>query len=250
MQISFEGKSVVVTGSSRGIGFATARQFARAGARVAICARGQAGLDAAAAAIEPDTPRLHAAICDIADPAATATFIADAAAVMSGIDVLVNNASGMSKGGDEEAWQAGVGVDLMGTVRATRAAVPFLARSGAGAIVNISSIRGITGSARLPAYAAVKSAIINYTISEAVALSGCRIRVNAIAPGSIEFPGGNWEARKQEEPALYEATVKRVPWGRLGTADEVANVALFLASEAASWVTGQVVIVDGGQIHA
>lgn len=250
MHISFEGKSVIVTGASRGIGFAMARQFARAGARVAICARGQAGLDAAAAEIARETRTVYASTCDIADAAATTTFIADAAEAIGGIDVLVNSASGMSKGGDEEAWQAGIAIDLMGTVRATRAAVPFLARSGSGAIVNISSIRGITGSARLPAYAAVKSAIINYTTSEAVALSGSRIRVNAIAPGSIEFPGGNWETRKRDEPALYEATVKRVPWGRLGTAEEVANVALFLASDAASWVTGQVVVVDGGQIHS
>ena len=163
--------------------------------------------------------------------------------------MLVNNASGMSNGDDEPAWLAGINVDLLGTVRATRAAVPFLEQSGAGAIVNVSSIRGITGSARLPSYAAVKAAIINYTISQALALSSNHIRVNAIAPGSIEFPGGVWQKRKAEEPHLYEATVQRIPGRRMGTAQEVANVALFLASDSASWVTGQVIVVDGGQIH-
>jgi 3-oxoacyl-[acyl-carrier protein] reductase len=247
MQLSFENKSVVITGASRGIGHAIALGFARAGARVAICARGKEGLDAGAAEIARHAARVHAAVCDLGDEASTKKFITDAAAALGGIDVLVSNASASSKGDGEDAWAAGISVDLLGTVRATRAAVPFLERSGAGAIVNISSIRGMTGSARLPSYAAVKSAVISYTISQALALADNHIRVNAIAPGSIEFPGGLWEKRKLEEPHLYEATVQRIPARRMGTAQEVANVALFLASDAASWVTGQVIVVDGGQ---
>ncbi|MGH6922305.1 MAG: SDR family NAD(P)-dependent oxidoreductase [Propylenella sp.] len=206
-------------------------------------------MDAAAAEIARHDAKVHAAICDLGDEASTVEFITNAAAALGGIDVLVNNASGMSKGDDESAWFAGIDVDLLGTVRATRAAVPFLEKSGAGAIVNISSIRGITGSARLPAYGAVKAAVMNYTISQALALSDKRIRVNAIAPGSIEFPGGLWEKRKSEEPQVYEAALERIPARRMGTAQEVANVALFLASDLASWVTGQVIVVDGGQIR-
>jgi 3-oxoacyl-[acyl-carrier protein] reductase len=247
MHLSFAKKSVVVTAASRGIGHAIALGFARAGARVAICARGKEGLEAGAAEIARYDSGVHSAICDMGDQASVHKFISGAASALGGIDVLVNNASGMSKGDDEDAWFAGINVDVLGTVRATRAAVPFLERSGAGAIVNISSIRGLTGSARIPAYAAVKAAVINYTISEALALGNNRIRVNAIAPGSIEFPGGLWEKRKFEEPDVYQATVQRVPFGRLGTAQEVANVALFLASDLASWVTGQVITVDGGQ---
>jgi 3-oxoacyl-[acyl-carrier protein] reductase len=226
-----------------------ALSFARAGARVAICARGKEGLDAAAAEIARYGPKVHAAICDLSDEASTIEFITNAAAALGGIDALVNNASGMSQGDDGAAWLAGINVDLLGTVRATRAAVPFLEKSRAGAIVNICSIRGLTGSARLPAYAAVKAAVMNYTISQALALSDNRIRVNAIAPGSIEFPGGLWEKRKLEEPQVYEATLRRIPARRMGTAQEVANVALFLASDLASWVTGQVIVVDGGQIR-
>jgi 3-oxoacyl-[acyl-carrier protein] reductase len=173
--------------------------------------------------------------------------VSDAAQALGGTDVLINNVSASSKGNDEVAWRSAIGVDLIGTVTATRTAVPFLEKSGAGVIVNIASIRGLTGSARLPAYSAVKAALINYTISEALSLADKGIRVNAIAPGSIEFPGGTWEQRRAAEPELYEATRRRVPLGRLGTADEVANVALFLASDAASWVTGQVIAVDGGQ---
>jgi 3-oxoacyl-[acyl-carrier protein] reductase len=247
MRLSLESKSAVVTGASRGIGHAIALSFARAGARVAICARGKEGLEAGAAEIARYGTRVHAATCDLGDEVSTIRFIADAAAALGGIDVLVNNASGAGKGDDEAAWLAGINVDVLGTVRATRAAVPFLQQSGAGAIVNISSIRGMTGSARLPSYAAVKSAVINYTISQALALADKHIRVNAIAPGSIDFPGGLWEKRKLEEPHLYEAAVERIPTRRMGTAQEVANVALFLASDAASWVTGQVIVVDGGQ---
>jgi 3-oxoacyl-[acyl-carrier protein] reductase len=249
MQLSFADKSVVVTGASRGIGLAIATSFAQAGASVAICARGKQGLDAAVAEIARCGAKVHADVCDLGDEASTVRFVTGAAAALGGIDVLVNSASGGGKGDDESAWSAGINVDLLGTVRATRAAVPFLEQSRGGAIVNISSIRGITGSVRLPSYAAVKAAIINYTISEALVLSNRRIRVNAIAPGSIEFPGGAWEKRKLEEPHLYEATVQRIPARRLGTAQEVANVALFLASDSASWVTGQVIAVDGGQIH-
>ena len=151
MQISFENKSVLITGGSRGIGLATALGFARAGARVAICARDQGGLDAAVVQIAQSGNKVHGAICDVGDEGSITGFVADAAAVLGGIDILVNNASGMSDGEDESAWLKGINVDLLGTVRTTRSAVPLLAGSGSGAIVNISSIRGMTGSKRLPA---------------------------------------------------------------------------------------------------
>ncbi len=134
MQLSFANKSVVVTGASRGIGLAIALGFARAGARVTICARGKEGLDAAAVEIARYAPKSHAAVCDLGDEASNTSFATDAAAALGGIDVLVNNASGTGKGDDEAAWSAGINVDLLGTVRATRTAVPCLERSGAGAV--------------------------------------------------------------------------------------------------------------------
>jgi len=115
-------------------------------------------------------------------------------------------------------------------------------------IVNISSISGFAASTRSAPYAAVKAAINNYTASQALMLAPKKIRVNAIAPGSIEFPGGVWDQRKTQNPALYNATLKSIPWGRMGHAEEIANVAAFLASDLASWVTGQTVVVDGGQL--
>ena len=124
---------------------------------------------------------------------------------------------------------------------------PSSSRPAAESILNISSISGYQASTRSAPYAAVKAAVINYTMSQALILAPKKIRVNAIAPGSIEFPGGMWEERKTSNPKLYGAILRSIPWGRLGAPEEVANAALFLCSDAASWVTGQTLSVDGGQ---
>jgi NAD(P)-dependent dehydrogenase (short-subunit alcohol dehydrogenase family) len=248
MQISFKGKRVVVAGGSRGIGRSIALGFADAGASVSICARGRGSLDKTAAEIAARGAKVHAGVCDLADKAAITTYIAAAADSLGGIDILVNNASGFGASDDETGWLKGLDIDVMATVRASHAAVPFIEKAGGGAILNISSISGYRASTRTAPYAAVKAAVINYTMSQGLMLAAKKIRVNAIAPGSIEFPGGMWEDRKASNPKLYSATLRSIPWGRLGTPEEVANAALFLCSDAASWVTGQTLTVDGGQM--
>lgn len=247
MQLTFKGKRVVVAGGSKGIGRAIAIGFAACGASVSICARGQAALDSARAEIEATGVKGHAASCDLADAAAIAGYVKTATEALGGLDILVNNASGFGLADDEAGWAAGLNVDVMATVRASHAAMPHLEKAGGGVILNISSISGYGASARSAPYAAVKAALINYTMSQAVMLAPKKVRVNAIAPGSIEFPGGTWEDRKTSNPALYNTILKSIPWGRLGTPEEVANVALFLCSDSARWVTGQTLIVDGGQ---
>lgn len=247
MQLTFKGKRVVVAGGSKGIGRAIAIGFAACGASVSICARGQAALDSARAEIEAKGVKGHAASCDLADAAAIAGYVKTATEALGGLDILVNNASGFGLADDEAGWAAGLNVDVMATVRASHAAMPHLEKAGGGVILNISSISGYGASARSAPYAAVKAALINYTMSQAVMLAPKKVRVNAIAPGSIEFPGGTWEDRKTSNPALYNTILKSIPWGRLGTPEEVANVALFLCSDCARWVTGQTLIVDGGQ---
>jgi 3-oxoacyl-[acyl-carrier protein] reductase len=248
MRIDLKGRHAVIAGGSRGIGRSIALGLAAAGAAVSICARGRAGLDAALDEIRAHGVAAHAAACDLGDKEAVPAYIAEAAAALGGIDILVNNASALGMGDDDEAWAAGFGVDVMATVRATRAALPHMERAGGGAILNVASISGYGASARSPAYGAAKAALISYTASQALLLAPKRIRVNAIAPGSIEFPGGLWEQRKTSNPALYNATLKSIPWGRFGHPGEVANAAVFLVSDAASWVTGQSLIVDGGQL--
>jgi 3-oxoacyl-[acyl-carrier protein] reductase len=248
MQISFSGKRVIVAGGSKGIGRSIALGFAGAGASVSICARGQAALDATAAEIKALGVKAHAASCDLADEDAIAAYVDAAAASLGGIDILINNASGFGGADTEEGWKKGFDIDVMATVRASNAAIPHIERSGGGAILNISSISGLAASARSTSYAAVKAAVINYTMSQGLMLAPKKIRANAIAPGSIEFPGGLWEQSKTANPQLYNAILKSIPWGRLGKPEEIANAALFLCSDQASWITGQTLTVDGGQI--
>jgi len=250
MQISLAGKRAVVAGGSRGIGRSIALAFAAAGAAVSICARGQAALDATKNEISTHGVKAHAGMCDLADKDAIAAYIAAAAQALGGINILVNNASGFGASDDEAGWAKSIDIDVMATVRASHAAVPLIEQAGGGAILNISSISGYRASGRTAPYAAVKAAVINYTMSQALALASKKIRVNANAPGSIEFPGGTWEKRKTSDPNLYNAIMRSIPWGRLGTPEEVANAALFLCSDAATWVTGQTLTVDGGQFLA
>ena len=248
MPFDFSNQRVVIAGGSRGIGRSIALGFAAAGADVSICARGEASLAATRAELARFGAKAHAAICDLADGAAVARYISEAANALGGIDVLVNNASGFGATEDEAGWETSIAVDLMATVRASRAALPFIEQSKAGSIINISSISGFRPSMRTPPYAAVKAAVIQYTTSQAAILASKRIRVNCVAPGSIEFPGGTWERRKTEDPKLYQAILEGIPFGRLGRPEEVANVVLFLASPLAGWVTGQTIVADGGQL--
>jgi len=247
MNISFASKNVVVAGGSRGIGRSIALGFAAAGANVSICARGAAGLAQAEAELKRHGGKVHTATCDLADGEAVKRYVTAAGDAHGGIDVLVNNASGYGLGDDEAGWAASINVDLLASVRASHAALPLLERAGGGSIVYISSIAGLKPSARTPAYGAVKAALVQYTMTQGLALAARKIRVNSIAPGSIEFPGGVWDVRKRDNPKLYDGTLRTIPWGRMGRPEEIANVVLFLASDLASWITGQTITVDGGQ---
>jgi 3-oxoacyl-[acyl-carrier protein] reductase len=243
----FAGRRVLVAGGSKGIGRAIALGFARAGAAVSICARGAEALEATRAEIAALGVPAHAMAADLGVLSDVTGWVEAAAATLGGIDVLVNNASGFGSRDTEEDWARGLNVDVMATVRASRAATPFLKQSR-GSIVNVTSISGFRPSLRTPAYAAVKALLVNYTQSQAAAFAPDGVRVNAVAPGSIEFPGGSWEQRRSSDPALYNRILGSIPFGRLGTPEEVAEVAMFLAGDSARWVTGQTIIVDGGQM--
>lgn len=246
----FTNYRVVVCGGSKGIGRSIALAFAQSGAAVSLCARGQDGLDEVTRAIGALGATVHTQSCDVADPEALNDYIASAAQALGGIDVLINNASAFGFEDDEAGWAAGINVDLLAAVRASRAALPHLRRSGHGCILHTTSISAYHALPHAAPYAAIKAAIAQYTTSQALTLAKDRVRVNAIAPGSILFPGGKWERCQEERRELFDATLAGIPFGRFGTPDEIAPVALFLASPLACWITGQTIVVDGGQTLA
>ena len=246
MQIDFTGKKAIICGGSRGIGKAIALGFAACGGDVSICARDPATLEEARAEIAAHGHKAHAASADLSNGEAVRAYIREATAALGGVDFLVNNASAFGSSDDDKGWTSSLQIDMLSIVHATQEALPAL-KASQGSVVNISSVAALHPSGRQPPYGAIKAAVIHYTATQAAMYAADRVRVNCIAPGSIEFPGGVWDRRKTDNPKLYNATLASIPFGRMGYPEEVANVALFLASPLASWVTGQAIAVAGAQ---
>ena len=248
MKIDLSGKRAVVTGGSRGIGRAIALGLAEAGASVSVCARGADGLAPVRDAIAAQGVTAHAQACDVADPQALSAYIDAAAEALGGIDILVCNASGFGTTDDEAGWKRSIEVDLLGTARAIRAAVPYIEKASGGAIINISSISGIGASARTPPYGAVKAAIMSYTQSEAAVLANKGIRVNCIAPGRSSSPAAPGSGRRRTIRGFTARSCAASRSAGSATPRRSRNVVVFLASPLANWVTGQTISVDGGQL--
>jgi 3-oxoacyl-[acyl-carrier protein] reductase len=248
MNLELEGKNCVVVGGSRGIGRAIALGLAGEGANVAICARTEAPLRETETALRGKGVEVGAWTCDVGEPEALTTFLDDARRTLGSVDVLVHNASALAVGPDLDSWEASLRIDLMAAARACEQVVPWMTERGGGSILFVSSISGIEADP-LPGYGytAAKAALIAYAKKLAVMLAPQRIRVNAIAPGSTEFPGGIWAMVREQQPEMYEAVRASIPSGRLATPEEVADVAVFLVSPRAGWVVGECVSVDGGQ---
>jgi 3-oxoacyl-[acyl-carrier protein] reductase len=248
MDLQLKGKRSVVTGASKGIGLAIARGLANEGADVAICARHEGPLGEAESALRRIGVRVFAQAADVSDPSACAAFLDAARESMGGIDVFVHNASALARGPDPESWEASLRVDLMAGVHACERVIPWMAEAGGGSLLIVSSISAIEASP-MPdmAYSSAKAAQMAYVKKVATLHAGSRIRANAVLPGSIDFPGGVWDIVRQHDPGLYEMVRQSIPWGRLGTPEEVADLAVYLVSPRAGWVTGECIAVDGGQ---
>ena len=251
MDLGLTGQRCVILGASRGIGRSIAQGLADEGASVAICGRDAASLQAAAAELKATGAAVHADTCDLARPEDLGRFLDGARAALGGVDVLVHNASALAVGPDLAAWDASLKVDLMAAVHACDRVIPWMAGSGGGSVLLVSSISGLEASPSPDfAYSTVKAALIAYAKKLAIAHAPSRVRVNAIAPGAVEFPGGFWANVKQGDPRLYGQVLGSIPAGRLGTPEEIADIAVFLCSPRAGWVTGECVAADGGQHRA
>jgi 3-oxoacyl-[acyl-carrier protein] reductase len=254
MDLQLAGKVAAITGSSRGLGFASARALVAEGCHVAISARGTERLEEAARELRAAAQhgaRVTAFAGDLSTADGARLFVDTVVKECGGLDVLVNNMA-LARGSDLEGtsdddWQEAFDQTLYPTVRTARAALPHLRARGGGAILIVSSIFGREAGGRLT-YNAVKAAQISLTKSLARELAKDNIRVVGIAPGSILFPGGSWHKRQQADPDGIADFVRReLPFGRFGNAEEVGDVVAFLASPRASWISGTTVVVDGSQ---
>jgi 3-oxoacyl-[acyl-carrier protein] reductase len=245
VDLQLKGKKAIVIGASRGIGRSIAETLAAEGADVAICARGQAGVDEVAAGLGGKS---FGGAVDIADGPALKAWVTEAAERLGGLDILVSNASALTRGAGEDDWKRMYDVDLMGAVRSLEAARPFLEKAGAergdAAFIITSSVSAAEAGAP-SAYGAIKAALIHF--AKGVAREGAprHLRCNVVSPGTVYFKGGVWGNAEEHAPEFFKTMIARNPTGRMGTPQEIAAAAVFLASPVSAFTTGINMVVDG-----
>lgn len=245
MDLGLKGLRAVVTGGTKGIGRAIADTLAAEGCNVAVCARNEGEVKETVAALGKKDVRAMGRALDVADKAALEAWVKAAAEDFGGLDIVVANVSALSIGQAEENWKQTFEVDMMHTVRTVDAAMPWLEKSKAASIVTISSVSGREIDFAYGPYGAFKAAIIHYTQGLAHHLACRGIRANSVSPGNTYFKGGVWEKIEHGNPDLFKLALSLNPTGRMGTPQEMANAAVFLASPAASFITGTNLVVDG-----
>lgn len=249
MEVGFKDKVALVTGGSDGIGFATARMLARRGAKVTICGRRAEKLEEARAELQAEGLTIEAVQLDVSDEAAFIGLVDGIVARHGRIDMLVNNAMSVSYAAIQDLtlddWRRDFAVNAEAVFVGTRAAMRHMMQAGGGSIVNISSTCGLKAAPGLSSYSASKAALIQF--SAVAAMEGARagVRVNAIVPGAVSTPAS--QAYDEAAPEAARATQEAIPMGRNARPDELAEAILFLLSDAASYITGIALPVDGGK---
>lgn len=246
---SLEGKVALVTGASRGIGRAIAIGFAEAGADVAVAARSEGDLETLAKEIDSLGRKALVLPTDVRDRDAIQSMFDKTVEAFGRLDILVNNAGGSNfmapvVGLRPDGWDKLRTLNLDSVFHCTQIGAQKLLEAGGGSIIQIASVAGIQGAQGLSPYSAAKAGVIMFSQAVAKELAGSNVRVNSIAPGWIDTPLNEWMT--SDEGTLREAE-KMIPMGRIGKAEEIVGGAIYLASDASSFVTGTTLVIDGGQ---
>lgn len=248
MELGLKGKKAFVTGATRGIGLRIARLLAAEGAAVAICARDGAMVAATVEELKGNGTPAFGAVADLRSDGGDLKAAIDAAAVaFGGLDILIQNVSAIALRASEQDWETAYQTDLLGTLRCVDAGLPHIEKSTVGSIVIVGTSLAVTGAGGPQAYGAIKAALLHYASTLARALAAKNLRVNTVSPGAVYFEGGLWDRLKQDaSPLEFQQVLARYPMGRMATPEEVANAVVFIASPAASFITGVNLMVDGG----
>jgi len=240
MNLELTGKRAIVTGASRGIGRSIAQALTSEGCDIAICARTRKDLEAAVESLSANGTTVLGDTVDAADLDAFSRWVESASNRLGGLDIYVSNISAQSFD-----WKWSFRIDIDACVRGVDAALPYLRQSRCGSIVAIASQAALLSVPTYKPYSAMKAALISYMSSLSRELAPEGIRVNCVSPGEIYIEGGFWSRMQSEDPELYAAALQKNISGRLGSPEEVARAVVFLASPAASFVSGTNLLVDG-----
>ena len=245
MDLGLRGKNAAVAGATRGIGRAIASLLASESCNVSICARGKEGVDELVETLKASGVNAMGSALDATDRSAQADWIESSASTFGGLDIFIANVSALHPSTDEEGWRQSFEVDMMATVYGAETAIPLLKQSNSGAMVFISSIAALHAAAGKRPYGTVKASVLHYSKGLARELTSEGVRVNSVSPGNIYFEDGVWGKAEKNNPEFFAKMLAANPMGRMGRPEEVANAAVFLASPAASFISGTNVIVDG-----
>jgi 3-oxoacyl-[acyl-carrier protein] reductase len=250
MDLKLKGLTALVTGGTKGIGRATAELFADEGCYVAVCGRSADAVEATLASIKARKTGAYGTAFDVADSNALKGWIDGSAKAFGGIDILICNVSALAVGDNQDSWTKSFQTDMMHTVNAVAAALPYLEKSKSASIAVVSSVSGFEVDFAAGSYGATKAALIHYAKGLSQQLAPKGIRANAVSPGNTYFEGGIWQNIEKGNPALFKSTLSVNPSGRFGTAEEVAYGIVTLSSPLASRISGTNLVIDGALTRA